>query len=174
MDSTGLEGVGEPGSGRWVTMYPNAEHGYNEVAGIYLDTAAGEGNPPDPLATGPRWSVVGTGRGRVHSSPPTRSVTLRPAVSVSSRRLCGPTNSVIAGGHGHAVNAATGGVANRRREAGGSECCSELIHRRAGLAPGVELTPAPGRLLVVRESGSLVVRLELTAADRPGRNRFSI
>lgn len=61
MDSTELEDVGDPGPGRWVTIYANAQHAYMEVAGIYLDTAAGEGNPPNPPATGPRWSVVGTG-----------------------------------------------------------------------------------------------------------------
>jgi Putative peptidoglycan binding domain len=60
-DSTGLESYGEPGPGKYITIYANAEHAYIEVAGIYLDTAAGEGNPPNPPATGPRWSVVGTG-----------------------------------------------------------------------------------------------------------------
>jgi hypothetical protein len=63
MDSTELEDVGDPGPGRWVTIYANPEHAYIEVAGIYFDTAAGEGNPPNPPATGPRWSVVGTGPG---------------------------------------------------------------------------------------------------------------
>jgi hypothetical protein len=61
MDSTELESVGEPGPGRWVTIYANADHAYIEVAGIYLDTAAGEGHPPNPPATGPRWTVMGTG-----------------------------------------------------------------------------------------------------------------
>jgi hypothetical protein len=71
MDSTELEEVGDPGPGRWVTIYANAEHAYIEVAGIYLDTAAGEGNPPNPPATGPRWSVVGTGPdGFVARHPP--------------------------------------------------------------------------------------------------------
>ena len=59
--STVLEGSGAPGPGRWVTIYANPSHAYIEVAGIYLDTAAGEGNPPTPPATGPRWSVVGSG-----------------------------------------------------------------------------------------------------------------
>jgi hypothetical protein len=59
--STALESVGDPGPGRWVTIYANAGHAYIEVAGIYLDTAAGEGNPPNPPATGPRWSDHGTG-----------------------------------------------------------------------------------------------------------------
>ena len=69
--STTLESVGEPGPGRWVTIYANAEHAYIEVAGIYLDTAAGLGNPPNPPSTGPRWSTVGTGpAGFVVRHPP--------------------------------------------------------------------------------------------------------
>jgi hypothetical protein len=32
-DSTGLESVGDPGPGRWVTIYANAGHAYIEVAG---------------------------------------------------------------------------------------------------------------------------------------------
>jgi hypothetical protein len=59
--STTLESVGDPGPGRWVTIYANAGHAYIEVAGIYFDTAAGLGNPPNPPSTGPRWSSVGTG-----------------------------------------------------------------------------------------------------------------
>jgi hypothetical protein len=69
--STALESVGEPGPGRWVTIYANANHAYIEVAGIYLDTAAGLGNPPNPPSTGPRWSTVGTGpAGFVARHPP--------------------------------------------------------------------------------------------------------
>jgi hypothetical protein len=60
-DSTGLEHVGVPGPGRWVTIYANAAHAYIEVAGIYLDTSAGQGNPPNPPSTGPRWSAAGSG-----------------------------------------------------------------------------------------------------------------
>ncbi len=71
MDSTELDEVGDSGPGRWVTIYANAEHAYIEVAGIYFDTAAGEGNPPNPPATGPRWSAVGTGPdGFVARHPP--------------------------------------------------------------------------------------------------------
>jgi hypothetical protein len=66
-----LESVGDPGPGRWVTIYANADHAYIEVAGIYLDTAAGIGNPPNPPSTGPRWSSVGTGpAGFVARHPP--------------------------------------------------------------------------------------------------------
>jgi len=69
--STTLESVGDPGAGRWVTIYANADHAYIEVAGIYLDTAAGIGNPPNPPSTGPRWSTVGTGPvGFVARHPP--------------------------------------------------------------------------------------------------------
>jgi hypothetical protein len=58
-----LENVGDPGPGKWVTIYANAGHAYIEVAGIYFDTAAGLGNPPNPPPTGPRWSAAGTGPG---------------------------------------------------------------------------------------------------------------
>jgi hypothetical protein len=69
--STTLESVGDPGRGRWVTIYANAGHAYIEVAGIYFDTAAGLGNPPNPPPTGPRWSNVGTGpAGFVERHPP--------------------------------------------------------------------------------------------------------
>jgi hypothetical protein len=69
--STTLESVGEPGPGRWVTIFANAGHAYIEVAGIYFDTAAGLGNQPNPPSTGPRWSVVGTGpAGFVARHPP--------------------------------------------------------------------------------------------------------
>jgi hypothetical protein len=70
-DSSELENVGDPGPGKWVTIYANAGHAYIEVAGIYLDTAAGLGNPLNPPATGPRWSTVGTGpAGFVVRHPP--------------------------------------------------------------------------------------------------------
>jgi hypothetical protein len=70
-DSTGLESVGLPGPGKWVTIYATAGHAYIEVAGIYVDTAAGLGNPPNPPPTGPRWSSVGTGpTGFVERHPP--------------------------------------------------------------------------------------------------------
>jgi hypothetical protein len=69
--STPLESVGAPGPGRWVTIYANPSHAYIEVAGIYFDTAAGEGRPSNPPATGPRWSPTGTGpQGFVTRHPP--------------------------------------------------------------------------------------------------------
>ncbi len=48
-DSTGLESYGEPGPGKYITIYANAEHAYMVVDGKRFDTVA--------LAeTGSRWS----------------------------------------------------------------------------------------------------------------------
>jgi hypothetical protein len=72
--SGALEGAGDPGPGKWVTIYANGDHAYIQVAGIYLDTAAGYGRPPiltPPPSTGPRWSPNGTGpAGFIASHPP--------------------------------------------------------------------------------------------------------
>jgi hypothetical protein len=66
-----LENVGDPGPGHWVTIYANPSHAYIQVAGIYLDTAAGIGKPPNPPSTGPRWTPTGTGpSGFVARHPP--------------------------------------------------------------------------------------------------------
>jgi peptidoglycan hydrolase CwlO-like protein len=52
LDSTGFESWGEPGPGRWITVYANADHAWMEVAGWRFDTVA--------LATGgTRWSQGG-------------------------------------------------------------------------------------------------------------------
>jgi peptidoglycan hydrolase CwlO-like protein len=50
LDSTGLETWGEPGPGKWITVYANAEHAWMMIAGLAFDTSGG---------AGPRW----------HSSP---------------------------------------------------------------------------------------------------------
>jgi hypothetical protein len=66
-----FESVGLPGPGKWVTWYANGGHVYIEVAGIYLDTAAGAGRPPNPPSTGPRWTPAGSGpAGFVARHPP--------------------------------------------------------------------------------------------------------
>jgi Transglycosylase SLT domain/Peptidase M15 len=58
-DSTMLESVGDPGAGRWVTWFANADHVYIEIAGIYFNTSgASFGKPPDPPSTGPRWATT--------------------------------------------------------------------------------------------------------------------
>jgi 3D (Asp-Asp-Asp) domain-containing protein len=54
LDSTGLESYGQPGPGRWITVYANSAHAWIVVAGIALDTA-NYGGPAIPGGTGPRW-----------------------------------------------------------------------------------------------------------------------
>jgi peptidoglycan hydrolase CwlO-like protein len=52
LDSTGFESWGEPGPGRWITVYANAGHAWMSVAGWRFDTVA--------LASGgTRWSQGG-------------------------------------------------------------------------------------------------------------------
>ena len=50
LDSTGLSTWGEPGPGKWITVYANAGHAWMMIAGLAFDTSGG---------AGPRW----------HSSP---------------------------------------------------------------------------------------------------------
>jgi 3D (Asp-Asp-Asp) domain-containing protein len=54
LDSTGLESYGQPGPGRWITIYANSAHAWIVIAGIALDTA-NYGGPPIPAGSGPRW-----------------------------------------------------------------------------------------------------------------------
>ncbi len=54
LDSTELENYGQPGPGRWITIYANSAHAWIIVAGIALDTA-NYGGPPIPAGSGPRW-----------------------------------------------------------------------------------------------------------------------
>jgi cell wall-associated NlpC family hydrolase len=51
LDSTRLEEWGEPGPGRWLTVYANAGHAYAEIAGLRWDTVG------DANGTGPRWHL---------------------------------------------------------------------------------------------------------------------
>jgi cell wall-associated NlpC family hydrolase len=53
--SGSLASYGEPGPGRWITIYANASHTYVVIAGLRFDTA---GNPDG--VSGPRW----------HTEPP--------------------------------------------------------------------------------------------------------
>src|SRR5262249_39383528 len=56
-DSTGLESWGVPGQSNWVTVYTNPDHAHIVIDGFNFDTAAGEGMPPNPPASGPRWTT---------------------------------------------------------------------------------------------------------------------
>jgi cell wall-associated NlpC family hydrolase len=54
MTSGELESYGEPGPGRWITIYANATHAYAVIAGLRWDTVG------DASGSGPRW----------HAEPP--------------------------------------------------------------------------------------------------------
>jgi hypothetical protein len=49
LTSGSLESYGEPGPGRWITIYANATHTYAVIAGLRWDTVG------DAQGTGPRW-----------------------------------------------------------------------------------------------------------------------
>ncbi len=51
LTSGSLESYGEPGPGRWITIYANATHTYAVIAGLRWDTVG------DATGTGPRWHV---------------------------------------------------------------------------------------------------------------------
>ncbi len=62
LDSTGLSTWGEPGPGKWITVYGNAGHAWMTVAGLAFDTSGG---------AGPRWhsSPVSTTEGFIARHP---------------------------------------------------------------------------------------------------------
>ena len=51
LTSGSLETYGEPGPGRWITIYANATHTYAVIAGLRWDTVG------DASGTGPRWHL---------------------------------------------------------------------------------------------------------------------
>ncbi|HEY2477121.1 MAG TPA: hypothetical protein VGI17_00140 [Solirubrobacterales bacterium] len=55
LTSGSLEGWGEPGPGKWITVYANAGHTFMEIAGLRWDTVG------DARGTGPRWHLMPTG-----------------------------------------------------------------------------------------------------------------
>ena len=63
LDSTGLETWGEPGPGKWITVYANAEHAWMIIGGLAFDTVGGPG---------PRWhsSPVDSPEGFIVRHPP--------------------------------------------------------------------------------------------------------
>ncbi|HET9125444.1 MAG TPA: peptidoglycan-binding domain-containing protein [Solirubrobacteraceae bacterium] len=56
-DSTGLESYGQPGPGKWITVYADAGHAFVVIAGLAFDTA--HYGPTFPSGTGPRWLAPG-------------------------------------------------------------------------------------------------------------------
>jgi len=63
LDSTGLETWGEPGPGKWITVYANSGHAWMIIAGLAFDTVGGPG---------PRWhsSPVDSPEGFIARHPP--------------------------------------------------------------------------------------------------------
>ena len=53
-DSGMLESYGDPGPGRWITVFASGGHAFIEIAGILLDTSR-FGAPTMPAGSGPRW-----------------------------------------------------------------------------------------------------------------------
>jgi 3D (Asp-Asp-Asp) domain-containing protein len=54
-DSTELESYGQPGPGRWITVYANSAHAFIDIAGVVLDTAWYAPVKPTNPRSGPRW-----------------------------------------------------------------------------------------------------------------------
>ncbi len=58
-DSTELESYGQPGPGRWVSVYANSQHAFMYVAGLRFDTSYhGTDVGPNEGKSGPRWRVL--------------------------------------------------------------------------------------------------------------------
>jgi hypothetical protein len=59
LDSTGLESYGQPGPGRYVSIYANAAHAFIYVGGLRLDTVEDTAYDSGPNAgkPGPKWRV---------------------------------------------------------------------------------------------------------------------
>ena len=49
-----LENWGDPGPGKWISIYANSEHVFTVIAGRAFDTAD-YGGPNIPAGSGPRW-----------------------------------------------------------------------------------------------------------------------
>jgi cell wall-associated NlpC family hydrolase len=65
LTSGSLEGWGEAGPGKWITVYANADHTFMEVDGLRWDTVG------DARGTGPRWHLMPTSTaGFVERHPP--------------------------------------------------------------------------------------------------------
>ena len=61
-DSTELESWGDPGPGKWISVYANSGHTWIAIAGIAFDTSyAGNPSTWQPPGSGPRWRPNATG-----------------------------------------------------------------------------------------------------------------
>ncbi len=59
LDSTGLESYGQPGPGRYVSIYANAAHAFVYVGGLRFDTVEEPAydSGPNSGKSGPKWRV---------------------------------------------------------------------------------------------------------------------
>ena len=99
LDSTGLETWGEPGPGKWITVYANAGHAWMMIAGLAFDTVGGPG---------PRWhsSPVDSHR-RLHRQAPAGLLDrLARALGVALARRMGLERELERAARGRAVRAA--------------------------------------------------------------------
>jgi cell wall-associated NlpC family hydrolase len=65
LDSTQFESYGQPGPGRWITIWANAGHAYMQIAGLFYDTAGQSSRNNDDRWTTKRISPS-TGFVEVH------------------------------------------------------------------------------------------------------------
>jgi hypothetical protein len=63
--SSAFERYGQPGPGRWITIYSNADHMWAQIAGIVLNTAHYAPVVPATPASGPRWQPASTAQSQI-------------------------------------------------------------------------------------------------------------
>jgi peptidoglycan hydrolase-like protein with peptidoglycan-binding domain len=66
LDSTEFESYGQPGVGRWITIWANAGHAFMNVAGLWFDTAAQSSSNNNDRWSTTRISPTGQGWTIVH------------------------------------------------------------------------------------------------------------
>ena len=88
---------GEPGKGKWITVYTNPGHAYIVIAGLRLDTSTGDRAHlrRDALRQRPALAQVQPLAARLHRAPPRRLLARArcgaclPASPVGRRSLAG-------------------------------------------------------------------------------------
>lgn len=69
-NSTDLETYGDPGPGRWITVYASPAHAFIQIAGVILDTAWWTPVQPTSPSSGPRWQPASILRAQLHDGNP--------------------------------------------------------------------------------------------------------
>ena len=81
LTSGALESYGEPGPGRWITIYASATHTYAVIAGLRWDTVG------DAPGTGPRWHAEPPYPRRLRRPAPDRVLSVRGSGTVVGEPL---------------------------------------------------------------------------------------